>query len=56
VAETGNVEAMKTLGLHFALRQDRSQATYWYRRAAELGDLSSMNEVGEAYERGRGVT
>jgi TPR repeat protein/serine/threonine protein kinase len=46
-------------GVEFAncdgVPQNREEAVKWYRKAAEMGNLSAMNNLGAGYEDGHGV-
>ena len=61
LAETGDVFAMKTLGLIYQfgrgdIRRDEKKAFEWFTRAAEQGDASARGLLGYLYEHGVGVT
>jgi TPR repeat protein len=36
--------------------QDKTQALFWYRKAAEAGDASAMTNLARMYETGSGVS
>lgn len=58
-AELGHPEAMRRLGVCYALGQGVSQqheeAVTWYRRAVDLGDAKAMYNLGLCYANGMGV-
>lgn len=59
-AAVGNAAAHTHIGLAFChgyggVSQDATEALYWYRRAAELGDASGITAVGECLLHGAGV-
>ena len=60
-AEGGDVEAMNNLGFSYRdgtrrLKLDLTQSFMWFKRAAELNDVTAMMACGVAYLRGEGVT
>lgn len=59
-AEAGEAGATRTLGDWYedgvnGLPKDDVQAFSWYKRSADLGDLTAMAKVGAMYCEGRGV-
>ena len=60
-AEGGNARAMRKLGFAYrkgtrGLKEDRTQAFMWFKRAADLNDPSALYECGVAHLVGEGVT
>lgn len=45
-AGSGDTEAMWRLELHYGYVEDKVQANYWQRRAADAGNLTAMRELG----------
>jgi len=39
----------------FGIEQNNGQAVYWFRKAAEQGDVGGQWSLGEMYRDGRGV-
>jgi TPR repeat protein len=54
-ADLGNTSAMERLGTVALHRGDMVEATSWYRRGAEAGDLECAYCVALSFARGRGV-
>ena len=59
-AEGGDEIAMKRLGFSYrdgkrGLKQDYTQAFTWFKRAADLSDVTALTVCGDAYLRGEGV-
>src|SRR5215469_6941060 len=58
-AQSGSPRDEFLLGHAYAsgsgVRQDHEQALYWYRRSANHGDDSAINELGRMYAEGNGV-
>ncbi|KAL0731738.1 hypothetical protein Bca4012_027832 [Brassica carinata] len=59
-AQIGMTSAMYKVGCFYyfslrGLRHDQAKAVYWFSKAAEKGELSSMEILGEIYARGTGV-
>ena len=59
-AEGGNAVAMRKLAQAYdagkrGLKQDYAQSFLWFKRAADLKDVSSMTDCGVAYLMGEGV-
>ena len=45
LAEQGNVAAQSEIGTMYEAVQDYVQAAYWYRQAAEQGDVDAQNKL-----------
>lgn len=58
-AQNGDAEAQYNLGLMYyngyGVRQDKSEAVNWYRKAAEQGHASAQFNLGLMYGKGEGV-
>lgn len=59
-AQIGKPSAMYRIGMFYyfgmrGLRRDHVKAIYWFSKAVEKGELSSMLILGEIYARGAGV-
>ena len=58
-AEYGLPEAMGNVGHCYwngiGVRQNKTQAVRWFRKAANAGDVESMRSIGYAYNVGEGV-
>jgi hypothetical protein len=59
-AAQGYISAMNNIGVVYAVGGDGvvanlEEAATWYRKAAEQGDATSQNQLGELYLYGRGV-
>ena len=58
-AENGGAEAQFRLAIMYeqgqGVRQDYSQAVYWYRKAAQQGETGAQHNLGLMYYAGRGV-
>lgn len=59
LAEEGNVDYMFIMGhiFHTGIRVniDRNRAVFWYEKAAKLGDVKAMNNLGILFLEGKGV-
>ena len=59
LAEANHAEAQLFMGVLYryglAVEKNPQQSAYWYRRAAENGDVDAQNELGFFYELGWGV-
>lgn len=59
-AEYKNPEAMELLGMMYrcgiGTKQDYTEASSWYRKAADLGSSYAMLNLAELYQNGKGVT
>ncbi len=59
-AEAGDAETQYSLGEHYAngyaeYPQDYKEGARWYRKAAEQGHVRAMFELGDMYNKGKGV-
>ncbi|KAL1216861.1 ERAD-associated E3 ubiquitin-protein ligase component HRD3A [Cardamine amara subsp. amara] len=59
-AQKGNPAAMYKIGLFYyfglrGLKRDHAKALFWFSKAVDKGDASSMELLGEIYARGAGV-
>ncbi len=52
---TGDMKAGRYIGLIAQQKGDASTAAQWFRRSAELGDITSQYYLGHAYETGAGA-
>lgn len=58
LAKKGNIEAMASVAKQYmngkgGLEKNRSQAIYWYKKAADLGEKESMDKIAQMYAKGR---
>lgn len=54
-ANAGDRAAQMALGRYFYAQHNTSKATYWFKKAAKLGDDEAENNLGYAYGHGIGV-
>jgi TPR repeat protein len=54
-AESGNAAAQSSLGVFSELAKDYSLAAFWYRKAANQGDVIAQGNLGRLYHAGLGV-
>lgn len=59
LAQQGDTSAQRTIGDMYKkgvdIKQDYTQAFYWYSKAAEAGNLRAQNSLGVLYATGRGI-